>query len=88
MQLESKSFADGAAIPGEFAFAVISPTNHISLSNNRNPHLKWSGVPKATQSFALICRDNDVTNSRSDVNQEDREIPASLPRVALSSIGF
>jgi Raf kinase inhibitor-like YbhB/YbcL family protein len=81
MQLKSSSFGDGAAIPGEFAFAVINPTNHISLSNNRNPHLVWSEVPKDTKSFLLICYDSDVPSRSDDVNKEGREIPSSLPRI-------
>jgi hypothetical protein len=39
MQMKSRSFADGAPIPREFAFATIHPTSHITLSTNRNPHL-------------------------------------------------
>ena len=80
MQLTSKSFSDGAAIPGEFAFAVIDPVNHIALSKNRNPQLAWSAVPEGTKSFALICHDADVPNRADDVNKEDREIPESFPR--------
>ncbi len=80
MQLTSKSFAEGAPIPGEFAFAVIDPVNHISLSTNRNPQLAWSGVPEGTKSFALICHDADVPSRADDVNKEGREIPESLPR--------
>ena len=80
MQLTSKSFSDGAPIPGEFAFAVIDPVNHIALSKNRNPQLSWSGVPEGTKSFALICHDADVPNRADDVNKEDREIPESFPR--------
>jgi len=81
MKLTSQSFSDHAAIPGEFAFAVIDPVSHIALSSNRNPHLAWSDVPAGTQSFALICHDPDVPSSGEDVNQEGREVPASLPRV-------
>jgi Raf kinase inhibitor-like YbhB/YbcL family protein len=81
MQLTSRSFADGAAISGEFAFAVIAPATHISLSTNRNPHLAWSGAPEGTKSFALVCHDRDVPSRADDVNKEGREIPASLPRV-------
>jgi phosphatidylethanolamine-binding protein (PEBP) family uncharacterized protein len=80
MQLTSKSFSDGAPIPGEFAFAVIDPVNHIALSTNRNPHLAWSDVPEGAKSFALICHDADVPKRADDVNQEDREIPESFPR--------
>ncbi len=80
MQLTSKSFSDGAPIPGEFAFAVIAPTNHIALSTNRNPELAWSNVPEGTKSFALICHDPDVPNRVDDVNKEGREIAESFPR--------
>lgn len=53
MQLKSDSFNDGAAIPGEFAFAVIDPKTHVSLSKNRNPHLVWSGAPGGDE---ILCR--------------------------------
>jgi hypothetical protein len=78
MQLTSKSFRDGASIPGEFAFAVIDPVNHIALSTNRNPHLAWSDVPAGIKSFALICHDADVPSGGEDVNKEDREIAESF----------
>jgi Raf kinase inhibitor-like YbhB/YbcL family protein len=80
MQLTSKSFSDGAPIPGEFAFAVIDPVNHIALSTDRNPQLAWSNAPEGTKSFALICHDPDVPNRVDDVNKEDREIAESFPR--------
>lgn len=81
MKLTSHSFSDNAPIPGEFAFAVIDPANHIALSANRNPHLAWSEVPAGTKSFVLICHDPDVPSSAESVNQENKEVPASLPRV-------
>jgi len=81
MQLKSQSFNDGAVIPGEFAFAVVDPKTHVSLSQNRNPHLAWSDAPSVTQSFVVICHDPDVPSRGDDVNKEGREIPASLPRV-------
>ena len=81
MKLTSDSFKDGAAIPGEFAFAVPDAKNHVALSSNRNPHLAWTDVPKGTESFALIVHDPDVPSKGDDVNQEGREVPASLPRV-------
>jgi hypothetical protein len=81
MQLQSDSFREGAAIPGEFAFAVVDPNTHVALSRNRNPHLVWSDTPATTKSFALICHDYDVPSRGDDVNKEGHEIPASLPRV-------
>ena len=81
MKLTSSSFPDGGAIPAEFAFCAPDAKTHATLSKNRNPHLAWSDVPPATQSFALICHDPDVPSRGDDVNREGREVPASLPRV-------
>lgn len=81
MKLSSTSFSDQMPIPGEFAFAVIDPGSHIALSSNRNPHLAWSDVPAGTQSFVMVCHDPDVPSRGDDVNQEGREVPATLPRV-------
>jgi Raf kinase inhibitor-like YbhB/YbcL family protein len=81
MKLTSTSFKDGAAIPGEFAFAVQDAVNHVALSTNRNPELSWTDVPEGTESFALIVHDPDVPSKADDVNKEGREVPASLPRV-------
>ena len=81
MRLTTTAFADNGVIPGEFAFAVIDPVSHVRLSANRNPDFAWSDVPSGTRSLALICHDPDVPSRGDDVNQEGREVPASLPRV-------
>ena len=81
MKLWSDSFKDGAPIPGEFAFGVMDVASHVALSSNRNPHLEWSDAPVGTRSFALICHDFDVPSRGDDVNQEERTVPADLPRV-------
>lgn len=81
MKLTTTAFADQGIIPGEFAFAVIDPATHVRLSGNRNPDFAWTDVPAGTRSLALICHDPDVPSRGDDVNQEGREVPASLPRV-------
>ncbi|RZI41876.1 YbhB/YbcL family Raf kinase inhibitor-like protein [Herbaspirillum sp. HC18] len=81
MKLWSDSFKDGAVIPGEFAFCVIDPKTHVTLSSNKNPHLAWSDTPAGTKSFALICHDYDVPSRGDDVNQEGKTVPSDLPRV-------
>lgn len=81
MKLESQSIKDGEYISGKYAFAVPDDTNHFALSSNINPQLVWSDVPEGTQSFVVICADPDVPSSPEDLNQADREVPASLPRV-------
>jgi Raf kinase inhibitor-like YbhB/YbcL family protein len=80
MQLTSNSFETKQRIPGEFAFGVPDPVSHVRLSSNRNPHLRWTGVPAGTRSLALICVDRDVPTRPDDVNKEGRVVPASLPR--------
>ena len=81
MKLHISSFADGSAIPGEFAFAIPADEGHVALSSNRNPHLKWSDAPEGTKSFAVICHDPDVPSSGEDVNQEGKTVSIELPRV-------
>ncbi|MDB5776836.1 MAG: phospholipid-binding protein [Herbaspirillum sp.] len=81
MQIYSDSFQDGAFIPVQFAFAKADPASHIVLSDNRNPHLAWSGVPGGVKSFAVICHDPDVPSAGDDVNQEGKTVPANLRRV-------
>ena len=81
MKLASASFADGGAIPAEFAFCAPDATTHATLSKNRNPQLAWSDVPAGTKSFAIVCHDPDVPSKGDDVNQEGRVVPASLARV-------
>ncbi|GHD64622.1 Rho-binding antiterminator [Jeongeupia chitinilytica] len=81
MKLWSDSFHDGSPIPGEFAFAIADTANHVALSANRNPQLAWRDAPVGTKSFVLLVHDPDVPSRGDDVNRDDREVPAVLPRV-------
>ena len=81
MNLTSTSFGDNQAIPTAHAFCAPDPANHVTMSDNRNPAFAWSEIPEGTRSLVLICCDPDVPSKPDDVNQEDREIPADLPRV-------
>lgn len=83
MKLTSQNFAHGSAIPGEFAFAVQDKESHLALSSNKNPQLAWDDVPAGTQSFVLLCQDPHVPSVVDDVNQEGKEISASLPRITF-----
>lgn len=80
MQITTQSFIEGQAIPEEFAFARQNPTEHISLSDNKNPAFEWRDLPDGTKSLVLICHDHDVPTKPDDVNKEDRQVPADLPR--------
>lgn len=81
MQLESRSFSDGAWIPQTFAFGKPDPKTHIALSENKNPHFAWKDAPANTRSFVLICHDSEVPSKPDGVNQENAVIPVDLPRV-------
>lgn len=81
MKLTSDSFAHGETIAGDYAFGLPHPDEHIELGPNRSPHLRWTEVPEATRSFAVICHDPDVPSRPDDVNQEGRTVPHDLPRV-------
>src|SRR5450830_832461 len=81
MKFWSDSFQDGGVIPGEFAFAVADPKNHVALSANKNPHLAWSGLPADAKSLVLVVHDPDVPSRGDDVNQDGKTVPADLARV-------
>lgn len=80
MQITSNTFTDGERIPGRCAFCVPHPVTHVERSDNLNPHIAWTDLPKGTRSVAIICHDYDVPTKPDDVNQEGRTVPASLPR--------
>jgi len=84
VKLTSQAFAEGGAIPPEFAFCKPDAKHRVALADNRNPDLAWSGAPAGTRSFALLCIDPDVPSKGDDVNREDRTVPASLPRVPFA----
>lgn len=81
MRLTSSAFQDNQPIPGEYAFAVPDPQQHVALSADKNPPLAWHDLPEGTRSLVLICHDPDVPSKPDDVNQEGRVVPADLPRM-------
>jgi len=81
MRLTSSGFDDGAPIPAQYAFCAPDAKNHVTLSQNLNPHLAWSEVPEGTRSFAILCHDPDVPGKGDDVNKEGRTVAKSLARV-------
>lgn len=80
MKIHSDSFAHGQPIPAEFAFGRPGDGAPMVMSDNRNPHLAWSGAPAGTKSFALICVDSDVPTVFDHVNQPDHTLAADMPR--------
>ena len=81
MKLTSTGIQNGERIPSKYAFGKHDAKSHVTLCENLSPPLAWSDVPAKAKSLALICHDRDVPSSGEDVNQEGREVSASLPRV-------
>ncbi|HUF39943.1 MAG TPA: YbhB/YbcL family Raf kinase inhibitor-like protein [Anaerolineales bacterium] len=81
MKIEISGFNDGEPIPADYAFGVPADIGHIAFGPNCNPHVRWSGVPEGTRSFALILHDEAVPSIGDDVNREGRTVPWDLPRV-------
>jgi Raf kinase inhibitor-like YbhB/YbcL family protein len=59
----------------------MDPRAHITLADNVNPPFSWDMPPVETQSFALLCHDQDVPAKSDDINQEGKVLDANLARV-------
>ena len=54
----SNSFEDGDYLPKDF---ILSADFGFGCAGgNKSPHLKWSGAPVGTKSFAITCYDPDA----------------------------
>jgi Raf kinase inhibitor-like YbhB/YbcL family protein len=81
LKVESDSITHGERVPDEHAFGVPDGQGKAAAEGgNRSPHLRWSGHPDGTQSFAVVVYDPDVPADPSDVNQEDRSLPEDADR--------
>src|SRR6185312_2184602 len=57
-RVTSESFKDGDYLPKDF---ILSEAFGFGCAGgNKSPHLKWSGAPEGTKSFAVTCYDPDA----------------------------
>ena len=81
LQVESDSIKHGERVPHDHAFGVPDGEGKAAPEGgNRSPHLRWSGAPEGTQSFAVIVFDPDVPADFSDANQEGKTLPEDQER--------
>jgi Raf kinase inhibitor-like YbhB/YbcL family protein len=93
----SDSFKDGDYLPNDF---ILSPDYRFGCAGgNKSPHLKWSGAPAGTRSFAVTLYDPDaptgsgfwhwlVVNIPADVTELDVGVGSrggNLPSGALQT---
>jgi len=71
MTLESSSLAHSRPIPYRHAVATPTADGKAELAGaDRSPHLRWSGEPKGTRSFAISVVDPDVPADRTRMGVE------------------
>lgn len=82
LTIESSSIADGAPIPLEHAVAIPTADGRAEIAGaDRSPHLRWSGAPDGTRSFALSVVDPDVPADRTRMAVDGLALSDDEPRV-------
>lgn len=80
--VESSSVAHGQPIPEVYAVAVPTPDGKADIAGgDRSPHLRWSGEPEGTRSFAISAVDPDVPADTSRMAVEGVVLGEDEPRV-------
>ena len=81
--LTSDSFADGATLDMEH---ILSADYGFGCGGgNKSPHLRWSGAPKGTKSFAVHCYDPDAPTGSGFWHWVVVNIPADTTELALGA---
>ena len=76
----SNSFKDGDYLPSDFILS--SDFGFGCAGRNRSPHLKWSGAPEGTKSFAVACYDPDAPTGSGFWHWLLVNIPANVSELA------
>ena len=79
----SNSFKDGDYLPKDF---ILSADFGFGCAGgNKSPHLKWSGAPAGTKSFALTCFDPDAPTGSGFWHWVVVNIPAGVTELPLDA---
>ncbi|WP_296818104.1 YbhB/YbcL family Raf kinase inhibitor-like protein [Brevundimonas sp.] len=70
--LTSNSFSDGGTLPDA----------QVKAKGDTSPHLKWSGAPEGTKSFAVTCYDPDAPTGSGFWHWTVANIPADVTGLA------
>src|SRR5438128_12116071 len=79
----SNSFKDGDYLPKDF---ILSADYGFGCAGgNRSPHLRWSGAPEGTKSFAVTCYDPDAPTGSGVWHWDVVNIQASVTGLPLGA---
>jgi Raf kinase inhibitor-like YbhB/YbcL family protein len=73
--LSSKDITDGGVLPDAQVYA----------KSNASPHLKWSGAPEGTKSYAVTCFDPDAPTGSGFWHWTAANIPADVSELATGA---
>ena len=79
----SNSFRNGDYLPKDF---ILSADFGFGCAGgNKSPHLKWSGAPAGTKSFAVTCYDPDAPTGSGFWHWLVVNIPANVSEIELGA---
>jgi Raf kinase inhibitor-like YbhB/YbcL family protein len=81
--VSSDSFKDGDYLGKDFVLS--SDFGFGCAGGNKSPHLKWSGAPAGTKSFAVTCYDPDAPTGSGFWHWVVVNIPADATGLALGA---
>src|SRR6188472_93526 len=82
-RVTSDSFKDGDYLPKDFILS--SDFGFGCAGGNKSPHLKWSGAPDGTRSFAITCYDPDAPTGSGFWHWLVVNIPPNVTELALDA---
>ena len=83
LELSSDSFEDSAFL--EPIHVLSEDYGFGCAGGNKSPHLRWSGAPEGTGSFAVTCYDPDAPTGSGFWHWVVANIPADVNELALGA---